>query len=63
MAVQAMYALKPTPCFLGGSFMPRGEKSFMAAKITVYLLGFHTLCHRLGTEQNLFDFFGDLFLA
>jgi len=25
MAVQAMYALKPIPCFLGGSFMPRGE--------------------------------------
>ncbi len=25
MAVQAMYALKPTPCFLGGSFMSWGE--------------------------------------
>ncbi len=25
MAVRAMDALKPTPCFLGGSFMPRGE--------------------------------------
>jgi len=25
MAVQAMYALKPTPCFLGGSLKPWGR--------------------------------------
>ena len=37
MAVQAMYALKPTPCFLGGSFMSRGENGvFMIVTVKVY---------------------------
>ncbi len=37
MAIQAMYALKPIPCFLGGSFMLRGENGvFMIVSVKVY---------------------------
>ncbi len=51
MAVQAMYALKPTPCFLGGSFMLRGEKRFKTVRLgRLERVGFMQ-CHNFEFEE------------